>query len=90
MLDSIQLSRLKWSSRRGMLENDLVLSTFFQRHSGDLDALRVEGLKVLLELADGDLWDLIVSRAELGASAGPGAHAVLGMLRKCEAAHQTG
>ena len=90
MLDSIQLSRLKWSSRRGMLENDLVLSTFFQRHSGDLDALRVEGLKVLLELADGDLWDLIVSRADLGASAGPGAHAVLGMLRKCEVAHQTG
>ncbi len=73
-----------------MLENDLVLASFFDRHSGDLDAPRVEGLKVLLELADGDLWDLIVSRADLGASAGPGAHAVLGMLRKCEAAHQTG
>ena len=71
-----------------MLENDLVLSTFFDRHSGELDALHVDGLKALLELADGDLWDLIVSRADLAASAGAGAHAVLGMLRKCEAAHQ--
>ena len=73
-----------------MLENDLVLSTFFERHSNELDAVRVDGLKALLELADGDLWDLIVNRADLGASASPGAHAVLGLLRKCEAAHQIG
>ena len=89
MLDSVQLSRLKWSSRRGMLENDLVLSTFFDRHAGELDAVRADGLKALLELADGDLWDLIVNRADLGASAGPGAQAVLDMLRNCQAAHQT-
>ena len=44
MLDSVQLSRLKWSSSRGMLENYLVLATFFERHSGDLDASRVDGL----------------------------------------------
>ena len=90
MLDSVQLSRLKWSSRRGMLENDLVLGTFFDRHAGELDAVRVEGLKALLQLADGDLWDLIANRAELGASASAGAHEVLGLLRNCEAAHQTG
>ena len=90
MLDPTQLSRLKWSSRRGMLENDLVLSTFFDRHAADLDAVSVDGLKALLELADGDLWDLIVNRADLGASASPAAHSVLTQLRNCEAAHQTG
>ena len=83
MLDPIQLSRLKWSSRRGMLENDLVLTSFFERHGAELDTGLAAGLGSLLELVDGDLWDLIAGRAELGESASAAAREVLDKLRRC-------
>jgi len=65
MIDSTELSRLKWRSRRGMLENDLVMEKFFERYTDQLNPERVEGLQVLLELDDGDLWDLVAGRIEL-------------------------
>ena len=83
MLDPVQLSRLKWGSRRGMLENDLVLTAFFERHGAELDSGSACALGSLLELADGDLWDLIAGRAELGDSASPAAREVLVKLRRC-------
>ena len=36
MIDATELSRLKWRSRRGMLENDLVMERFFEHHTADL------------------------------------------------------
>ena len=86
MLDSVQLSRLKWHSRRGMLENDLVLQVFFERHQSELDQRTAGALGVLLDLPDGDLWDLISGRADLGGAAAGEVREVLGMLRGCEAA----
>ena len=83
MIDPIALSRLKWHSRRGMLENDLVLTAFFQRHEATLDAPAAHGLAALLELEDGDLWDLIAARCELAPDAGAAVHSVLEKLRQC-------
>ena len=85
MIDSVALSRLKWHSRRGMLETDLVLTAFFERHEAELDASLAGGLASLLELVDGDLWDLIASRCELGPGAGEAVHSVLEKLRECTA-----
>ncbi len=81
MLDAIELSRLKWRSRRGMLENDLVMENFFQRHAGDLTPERVEGLKTLLDLPDNDLWDLVARRQELEKGADAAAHEMLQWMR---------
>lgn len=58
------LRRLRWRCRRGMLENDLVLSRFLDRHAGTLDRETLRQLGELLELGDNELWDLICGRGD--------------------------
>ena len=87
MLDSTELSRLKWRSRRGMLENDLVMETFFERHTAQLTPERVEALKALLDLPDNDLWDLVAGRQQLGADAPPPVREMMQWMRDCQSAH---
>jgi antitoxin CptB len=89
-LSGPDLARLKWRSRRGMLENDLVLQTFYERHEAALDPETVSGLNALLDLPDGELWDLVTGRLELeeGAPNIALAQPVLTLLRACEAAKQ--
>lgn len=57
-----ELRRLRWQCRRGMLENDVVLSRFLDRHAGTLDRATLGQLQALLELGDNELWDLICGR----------------------------
>jgi len=56
------LDRIRWHCRRGLLELDLILERFNQRHLAALDALQLEQFKKLLELDDNDLLDLIMER----------------------------
>ncbi len=56
--------RLRWHCRRGMLELDLVLSAFLERHLDALDASQVEAFKRLLARPDPDLFDLVMGRAD--------------------------
>ena len=63
-MDAIELSRMRWRCRRGMLENDLILTRFLDAHGGTISAADVAALDRLLDLADGELWDLIAGRAE--------------------------
>jgi succinate dehydrogenase flavin-adding protein (antitoxin of CptAB toxin-antitoxin module) len=46
-----------------MLENDLVLERFMERHGESLEGARLAGFRRLLECPDGVLWDLICRRA---------------------------
>ena len=57
---------MRWRCRRGMLENDLILARFLDAHGGAMSAADVAALDRLLDLADGELWDLIAGRAEPG------------------------
>ena len=82
-LDGIEIERLKWRSRRGLLENDLVLQAFYRRYEGALTVERVSGLNILLDMEDNDLWDLVAGRAELAAGAGTPERTVLQLLRDC-------
>ena len=82
-LQGIELERLKWRSRRGLLENDLVLQAFYRNYEGALTPERVAGLNSLLEMEDNDLWDLVSQRAELAPEAGTAERNVLQMLRDC-------
>jgi succinate dehydrogenase flavin-adding protein (antitoxin of CptAB toxin-antitoxin module) len=59
-----ELRRLRWRCRRGLLENDLVLTRFLERHAAELDGERLAALNALLEYGDNDLWDLFSGRAE--------------------------
>ena len=58
------LERLRWRCRRGLLELDLVLKRFLERHLDGLDAGQREVLGQLLEHADNDLLDWALGRAE--------------------------
>jgi antitoxin CptB len=63
-LDARALSKLRWRCRRGMLENDLFIERFFQRHEATLTVAQAAGLEALMDLADNDLLDLLLQRRE--------------------------
>jgi antitoxin CptB len=81
-LDQKDLGKLKWRARRGLLENDLVMSRYFARHELALTEQDAQGLTNLLDLSDNELMDLILQRTELAADAAPETAQVLQALRK--------
>ncbi len=63
-MEDAELRRLRWRCRRGLLENDLVLARFLDRHGASLDAGRRATLGELLELPDPVLWALVSGQQE--------------------------
>ena len=59
------LSKLRWRCRRGLLENDLFIQRFFERHENRLTVSHARGLYDLMDLSDNDLLDLLLQRKEL-------------------------
>mgnify|MGYP000470406732 CR=1 FL=1 len=59
------LSKLRWRCRRGLLENDLFIQRFFERHETGLTVSHARGLYDLMDLSDNDLLDLLLQRKEL-------------------------
>ena len=57
----IQLRRLAWRCRRGMLELDIVLQRFIALHFNNLTLAQLQAFDDLLELPDNDFWALISS-----------------------------
>ncbi len=81
-LDERSLSKLRWRCRRGLLENDLFVERFFERHGATLTAAQAFGLTRLMELADNDLLDLLLARKEPeGEQDLPEVHEVLRLMR---------
>ena len=68
-MDATQLSRLRWRCRRGMLENDLILTRFLDSRGERMTDDEVAALLQLLDLADGELWDVLSGRIEPAAAA---------------------
>ena len=64
ILDDRRLARLRWRCRRGMLENDLVLKRFLDARGDAIGDDEIAMLDRLLDLPDGELWDLVAGRAE--------------------------
>ena len=58
------LSKLRWRCRRGLLENDLFIERFFNRHAAHLTVGQARGMYVLMDLSDNDLLDLLLARRE--------------------------
>ncbi len=73
-----EADRIRWQCRRGLLELDLVLSAFVERHLERLDTRQVALFRELLELPDNDLLDLVMGVAE---PADPRWGPVLALLR---------
>ena len=86
LIDERALSKLQWRCRRGLLENDLFIERFFQRHSATLKVRHADALSALMELSDNDLLDMHLARKTL-AQVDPAldhsdVHEVLKMLRE--------
>ena len=62
--DPANRARLRWRSRRGLLENDLILTRFLDAHEETLSDEDVDALTRLLDLADNPLLDLLLGRTE--------------------------
>ncbi len=79
------LRRLRWRCRRGLLENDLFIERFFDRHEADLTVRLVQGLLELMDLSDNDLMDLLMARKE--PEAGQATPEMLEVLQMMRVAH---
>jgi len=64
MLTRVELNRLRWRCRRGMLENDLILARFLALRGENITPEEVTELDRLLGQSDSDLWDLLSGRQE--------------------------
>ena len=58
------IERLKWRSRRGLLELDLVFERFWGNAGASLTPAEAQALERLLALPDNDLLDLVMGRSE--------------------------
>ena len=54
--------RIRWQCRRGLLELDLVLAKFLDRHLKTLSPARLAAFKRLLDYPDNDLWDFVTGK----------------------------
>lgn len=70
--------RIRWHCRRGLLELDLILERFMDRHYESLDPETQAVFKELLERPDNDLLDWALGR---GAPAEPRYRRVVELLR---------
>jgi len=62
--DEADLARLRWRSRRGMLELDVLLARFVQREFASLNLDERRQYEALLELPDPELLELLYGRTE--------------------------
>jgi len=58
-------ARLRWRARRGLLENDLIITRFLDRHEAELTQADAVALMALFEMGDHDLLDVLLGRAAL-------------------------
>ena len=76
--------RLRWRARRGLLENDLIVSRFFERHGDGLTRDEMVSIETLLDLPENELLDLLLARTELSRALDvPDVNAMLRRLRMC-------
>lgn len=56
------IRRIRWRARRGLLENDLLISRYLEHRGDGLTRDDHDGLAEILELSDNDLLDVLVDR----------------------------
>ncbi len=66
IVDDRRLDRLRWKARRGLLENDLLLSQFLDAQLSSLSDVELNVLDQLLQLGDNDLLDILMGRKLCG------------------------
>lgn len=62
--DPVKRARLRWRARRGLLENDLILTRFLDAHEENLSDEEVDAFSRLMELSDNTLMDLLMAKKQ--------------------------
>jgi antitoxin CptB len=57
-----ELNRIRWRCRRGLLELDLILTTFLDQRFDSLTEHQKAQFVQLIDNSDNDLWDLIANK----------------------------
>ncbi len=65
----VLLQRVRWRCRRGMLELDITLGRFVDRHYAKLSLPERKTFEEFLDMADNPLWDLISGKNEAASNA---------------------
>jgi len=64
-LSELERARLRWRARRGLLENDLIITRFLDRYENQLSDTDVSALTQLFEMGDNELLDVLLDRTQL-------------------------
>jgi antitoxin CptB len=78
--DQAALNRLRWRCRRGILENDLILTRFLDSRGDRITDAELAALESILQLNDNDLWEMLSGRQE------PADRSVLQLVERLRAA----
>jgi antitoxin CptB len=65
MIDERSWARLRWRCRRGMLENDIVLTRYLDAVAGEIGEQDFIALDRLLDMNDNELRELLTGRKAL-------------------------
>ncbi|NKI69697.1 succinate dehydrogenase assembly factor 2 [Collimonas pratensis] len=80
--DPAKRARLRWRARRGLLENDLILTRYLDANEASMTDDDVDAFTRLMELSDNELMDLLLVRKEPdGLLDLPQVHALLARIR---------
>ena len=64
-IDEIEKKRIRWHSRRGLLELDLVLERFLAHTYEQLNQAELQAYREILVFEDNDFLDLVNEKAQL-------------------------
>ena len=66
--DHAYMQRVRWRSRRGLLELDILLGRFIDTEYVKLDEAGRQAFEVFLDMADNPFWDMVsgMKEAETG------------------------
>lgn len=64
-LSELERARLRWRARRGLLENDLIITRFLDQFEHELTDVDVAALSQLLQMDDNELLDVLLARVSL-------------------------
>ena len=62
--DPVNRARLRWRARRGLLENDLILTRFLDAHEENMSDDEVDAFSRLMDISDNALMDLLMGKTE--------------------------
>ncbi len=81
-LTQLERARLRWRARRGLLENDLIVTRFLDKYEAELTDVDVTALDRLFLMGDYELLDVLLARSEpQGEYDSPDIHRLVAIMR---------